>query len=59
MREMNTTYIPEDLGKGGIEEVLYWSQNVSTPEQIRTIVAVFNKVAGQTAVSQYFGNVQL
>lgn len=59
LREMNTTYIPEDLGKGGIEEVLYWSQNVSTPEQIRTIVTVFNQVASQASVSQYQGNVQL
>jgi hypothetical protein len=31
MRELHTTYIPEKLGEGGIEEVLYWSQTVATP----------------------------
>ena len=24
-------FIPEDVGKGGFDEVVYWSQNATTP----------------------------
>ena len=37
-------FIPEDVGKGGFDEVVYWSQNAQTPEQIFELIRVFNRV---------------
>ena len=46
LRQTSGAHIPERLGEGGIEEVLYWSQSASTPEQIRALVVAFNRVGG-------------
>jgi len=35
LRNQHSAFLPEDLGKGGLTEVIYWSQNISTPEQVR------------------------
>lgn len=42
---MNSDNIPEELGRGGLEEVLYWSQSAVTPEQITHVLTAFNKTA--------------
>ncbi len=35
--------IPKDVGKGGFDEVVYWSEFAKTPEQIVDLVKVFNR----------------
>lgn len=35
LRSLQSSFLPEDLGKGGLAEVIYWSQNISTPEQVK------------------------
>jgi hypothetical protein len=43
LKSMSTDSIPEDLGKGGLEEVIYWSQSAITPDQITQVVLAFNR----------------
>lgn len=36
-------FIPQDIGKGGFDEVVYWSEFAKTPEQVLELVKVFNR----------------
>jgi len=42
--------IPDDIGKSGFNELVYWSQNAQTPEQIADMVKKFNKCPSPKAV---------
>lgn len=47
-------FIPEDVGRGGFDEVVYWSDNARSPDQILSMLKVFNRVEVPEVVQDEF-----
>ena len=61
LRGTNSQLIPQDLSKAGLEEILYWSQNIKSPEEVRDFTFIFNNLAerNKRQVQENLKNVQL
>lgn len=52
--KLESRIIPEDVGKGGFDEIVYWSQGAKTPEQIVDLVRAFNRVPYPKKIDDMF-----